>query len=103
MAEKLVARGNAVLIDHGWGLVTGYWHMSKIDVKVGQRLTRGEVIGKVGNTGLSTGSHLHFELWVNGVSVDGKQWLDPNGLTGYEFPALNQSNAEPETVFTGPE
>jgi len=103
MAEHLLARGNAVLIDHGWGLVTGYWHMSKIDVEVGQHVTRGEVIGKVGNTGLSTGSHLHWEVWVNGVSVDGKQWLDSKGLAEYELPALSAPDSAAELVFADPQ
>ncbi|MBN1873141.1 MAG: M23 family metallopeptidase [Anaerolineae bacterium] len=87
LAEKLQVRGNAVLIDHGWGVVTGYWHLSKIDVRVGQHVERGQEFAYVGNTGLSTGSHLHFELWVNGVSVDGRQWLDAAGLGDVEFSA----------------
>jgi murein DD-endopeptidase MepM/ murein hydrolase activator NlpD len=77
----LRTRGNAVLIDHGWGLVTGFWHLSSTNVEIGQAVTKGEIIGKVGNTGLSTGSHLHWETWVNGVSVDGKQWLDPHNFS----------------------
>ncbi len=87
MAERLVARGNAVLIDHGGGLITGYWHLSRIDVAVGQRVTRGEAFAAVGNTGLSTGPHLHWDVWVNGVSVDGKQWLEADGL-GMAFPSV---------------
>lgn len=75
LAEPLVVRGRAILIDHGWGIVTGYWHLSRIDVTVGQSVTQGEIIGAVGNTGLSTGPHLHWELWVNGVSVSPLQWV----------------------------
>jgi len=75
LAEPLVVRGRAILIDHGWGIVTGYWHLSRIDVTVGQFVSQGEVIGAVGNTGLSTGPHLHWELWVNGVSVSPLQWV----------------------------
>jgi murein DD-endopeptidase MepM/ murein hydrolase activator NlpD len=75
MNQHLQARGNAILIDHGWGLVTGFWHLSESYIKVGQQISRGDIIGSVGNSGLSTGSHLHFETWVNGVSVDGKQWF----------------------------
>ena len=86
LAETLDARGNAVLIDHGGGLVTGYWHLSRIDVEVGQHVQRGEVVALVGNTGLSTGSHLHWEMWVNGVSVDGKQWLQADGFGGLQLP-----------------
>lgn len=75
LAEPLVVRGRAILIDHGWGIVTGYWHLSRIDVAVGQSVTQGEIIGAVGNTGLSTGPHLHWELWVNGTSVSPLQWV----------------------------
>ncbi len=74
LAEPLVVRGNAVIIDHGWGVLTGYWHLSRIDVSVGDAVAHGEVIAAVGNTGLSTGPHLHWELWVNGVSVDALPW-----------------------------
>lgn len=86
MAQTLEARGNAVLIDHGWGLVTGYWHLSRMDVEVGDWVRRGDAFARVGNTGLSTGSHLHWEVWVNGVSVDGKQWLDAECLAGAGLP-----------------
>jgi murein DD-endopeptidase MepM/ murein hydrolase activator NlpD len=76
LAEPLVVRGNAVMIDHGWGVTTGYWHLSAIDVAVGQEVAAGARIGAVGNTGLSTGSHLHWELWVNGIAVDPLPWLE---------------------------
>jgi murein DD-endopeptidase MepM/ murein hydrolase activator NlpD len=77
LADQLVVRGNALMIDHGWGLLTGYWHLSTIEVAVGQRVERGDLIGRIGNTGLSTGSHLHWEVWANGVNVNPLQWLDP--------------------------
>ena len=78
LAETLVVRGNAILIDHGWGVVSGYWHLSHIDVTVGQTVTQGMRIGALGNTGLSTGPHLHWELWVNGGAVSALQWLQPD-------------------------
>lgn len=77
LAEPLTVRGNAIVIDHGWGLLTGYWHLSSIDVAVGQAVRAGDIIGRVGNTGLSTGAHLHWEVFVGGISVDGRQWLAP--------------------------
>ncbi len=70
--------GNLVLIDHGDGIVTAYAHQSEIIAYVGQRVERGERIGSVGNTGNSTGPHLHFETRVNGTAVDPMQYL-PNG------------------------
>ncbi|MFN2593637.1 MAG: murein hydrolase activator EnvC [Actinomycetota bacterium] len=67
--------GNYTLIDHGGSLATGYGHQSEIDVTVGQRVTTGEIIGKVGCTGLCTGPHLHFEVRVNGTPVDPMPYL----------------------------
>jgi murein DD-endopeptidase MepM/ murein hydrolase activator NlpD len=60
------AYGNMVTLDHGFGMVTKYGHMSRLGVIPGQRVTRGSVIGYVGSTGRSTGSHLHYEIWMNG-------------------------------------
>lgn len=58
--------GNCLMIDHGFGYETVYGHMSKFKARVGQKVTRGEVIGEVGNTGKSTGPHLHYEVVVRG-------------------------------------
>lgn len=58
--------GNCLMIDHGYGFQTLYGHMSKFKARVGQKVTRGEVIGQVGNTGKSTGPHLHYEVIVRG-------------------------------------
>lgn len=74
LAEPLTVRGNAVIIDHGLGVHTGYWHLSRIDVKPGQVVRPGDLIGLVGTTGLSTGSHLHWELRIGDVPVDPMEW-----------------------------
>lgn len=79
LADTLVVRGNAVVIDHGWGVVSGYWHLARIDVEVGQEVSVGDQIGLLGNTGLSTGAHLHWELWINGVAVNVLSWLRADG------------------------
>jgi len=62
--------GNHVRIDHGFGYVTLYGHMSKLKVKKGQHVKRGDVIGLVGSTGRSTGPHLHYEVRINGKPVN---------------------------------
>ncbi len=62
--------GIAVFLAHGYGLSTHYGHMSRINVKPGQKVKRGDVIGFVGNTGRATGYHLHYEVWQDGKPVD---------------------------------
>jgi murein DD-endopeptidase MepM/ murein hydrolase activator NlpD len=74
-AGALNVRGNATIIDHGWGIFTGYWHQTEQYVKVGDFVSTGQVIGTIGSTGRVTGPHLHWELWVNGVPVDPMQWV----------------------------
>lgn len=64
--------GNYTVIDHGGGVLTAYAHQSEILVWSGQTVTQGERIGRVGSTGNSTGPHLHFEVWVNGATIDPK-------------------------------
>jgi len=75
LAEPLTVRGNAVIIDHGLGVHSGYYHLSEINVQVGQWVKKGDVVGKVGNTGLATGPHLHWEIRVSGINVDPTQWM----------------------------
>lgn len=72
---QLEIRGNATIIDHGWGIYTGYWHQSEVFVQVGDTVTEGQVIGLVGNTGRSSGAHLHWEIWAGGVQVQPYDWL----------------------------
>jgi murein DD-endopeptidase MepM/ murein hydrolase activator NlpD len=75
-AGPLTVRGNATIIDHGWGVYSGIWHQSEIKVQVGQTVKKGDVIGLVGGTGRVTGAHLHWEVWVNGIQVNPMAWLE---------------------------
>jgi murein DD-endopeptidase MepM/ murein hydrolase activator NlpD len=72
----LAVRGNATVIDHGWGVYTAYDHQSEILVKLGDLVEPGQLIGRGGSTGRTTGPHLHWEVWVGGVQVDPTDWLD---------------------------
>lgn len=69
-AGEVTGLGRAVYVAHGYGLVTRYGHMSRVDVHPGQRLKRGDVVGLVGNTGRSTGYHLHYEVRLDGAPVN---------------------------------
>jgi lysostaphin len=68
--------GNVVGVDHGQGVVSIFMHLSKINVQEGQTIKPGDVIGSIGSTGASTGPHLHWGLYVNGISVEPLQWLN---------------------------
>jgi len=68
---ELPDRGEGVIIDHGLGLFTGYYHLSEIDAKAGQSVGKGDVIGLVGTTGFSTGPHVHWEVVIGETNVDG--------------------------------
>ena len=73
-SETLELRGGTLIIDHGMGVMTGYYHLSERLVEVGQEVTAGEPIARVGSTGLSSGPHLHWDLRVMNVTVDPTQW-----------------------------
>jgi murein DD-endopeptidase MepM/ murein hydrolase activator NlpD len=74
-ARPLEVRGNVILVDHGMGVYSGFFHLSEILVEPDQAVAAGQEIGRMGSTGLSTASHLHWEMWVNGVQVDPLQWV----------------------------
>jgi len=75
MTEELYIKGNAIIIDHGWGVFSGYWHLSEFNVSAGDFVQPGDVIGQMGNTGRSAGSHLHFEIDISGTPVNPMTWL----------------------------
>jgi hypothetical protein len=81
LAERVLTRGNLVVIDHGGGIFSCYGHHQELRVKQGDVVAQGDNLGLVGTTGLSTGPHLHWEMSVAGVLVDGLRWLD--GTQGF--------------------
>ena len=80
-AEWEAGYGNTIVIDHGFGIVTKFAHASRLLVKVGAKVHRGDRIALVGNTGLSTGPHLHYEVHVNGRPVNPLRYILPGVVT----------------------
>jgi murein DD-endopeptidase MepM/ murein hydrolase activator NlpD len=95
--------GNFVKIAHGGGLATGYAHMSRIAVSNGARVRRGQVIGYVGSTGLSTGPHLHYEMYRNGATVNpaSVSFVTRAQLSGRELASFRARLAELQRVEPG--
>ncbi len=75
LATDLLTKGKAVILDHGRGVLTGYWHLHDIQVTEGAEVTAGQVLGLVGDTGISLGPHLHWELQIHGIPVNPLQFL----------------------------
>lgn len=75
LAKPLPVRGNAVILNHGAGIFSGYCHLSAFAVEAGQDVRAGERIGAVGATGLASGAHLHWEVVAGGMHLDGLRWL----------------------------
>jgi hypothetical protein len=95
LVRDCFASGNTVLIHHGGRLFTAYFHLSKFEVKEGDRVKPGQLIGRVGKTGRVTGPHLHF-----GVKLDGR-WVNPESLLGLDFFGVSPALPIPEPVPVG--
>jgi murein DD-endopeptidase MepM/ murein hydrolase activator NlpD len=80
LAEPLGIYGETVVLDHGLGVFSQYSHLSQIDVKAGEEVKKGAVVGKTGTTGLAGGDHLHFSMLLQGEFVDPLEWWDPHWL-----------------------
>ena len=88
-AQDLGIYGLTIVLDHGQGLYTTYSHLSRIDVSVGHFVTKGDIIGISGQTGLATGDHLHFGFMVHGVFVNPIEWWDPHWIRDNIYRKLN--------------
>jgi murein DD-endopeptidase MepM/ murein hydrolase activator NlpD len=93
MVRDCYTSGNTVLVEHGAGLITSYFHMSKFLVKPGQEVHRGDLLGLVGKTGRVTGPHLHFGAHI------GTLWVNPQALLALPFPG----GTSPPAIFPPPE
>lgn len=91
-AGPLVVRGNVVIIDHGFGVFTAYYHLDEIGVATAAEITTGRQLGTVGSSGRSTGPHLHWEVLIGGVAVDPAAWTDRSFPEDFEW-----------TVYVGPD
>ena len=108
LAEPLGIYGNTVIIDHGLGVFSSYSHMSQIDVKVGDKVEKGTVVGKTGTTGLAGGDHLHYAVNLQGEFVDPLEWWDPHwvkdqveAVWGKAAPASAEAATAPKAAKEG--
>jgi murein DD-endopeptidase MepM/ murein hydrolase activator NlpD len=85
LAMDMKSNGRIILINHGHGITSIYSHLSKIIVEEGAWVKKGQVIGEIGSTGISSGPHLHFGMSVNNVRVDPKQWLSSDVALYYNI------------------
>ena len=97
-ASWLGIYGNCVIIDHGMGVASLYGHLSSVDVKVGERVTKGQILGRSGMTGLAGGDHLHFTMLVGGHPVNPVEWWDAHWVQDRverKLRAAGDANAQP--------
>lgn len=100
-ADYLGIYGNCILLDHGLGLFSLYGHLSTIDVQVGDVVSRGQTLGRTGQTGLAAGDHLHFSMVLQGVQVNPIEWWDGKWVEDHLLVKLRPP-AETETSDPSP-
>lgn len=84
--KRLAVTGGTILIGHGYGVTTAYYHLSRVDVKPGQRIGPGQQLGLSGQSGVAAGPHLHWQVALRGRPVDPRQWLDDPARTRASAP-----------------
>ena len=77
-AGKFIEEGNMVMVDHGQGVISVYMHCSSMSLKEGDPVKKGQEVGKVGSTGVSTSPHVHFGIYIHGTPIDPLYWFDHN-------------------------
>lgn len=102
LAEYLGIYGNTVVVDHGYGLMTLYAHLSAVDVTAGQAVERGQTLGRTGETGLAGGDHLHFTVLLHGRPVSPVDWWDAKWIRDRVAPKLGTAlRFEPASAGAG--
>jgi murein DD-endopeptidase MepM/ murein hydrolase activator NlpD len=99
-AEPLGIYGKTVILDHGLGVFSSYSHLSQIDVKVGDRVEKGAVLGRTGATGMAAGDHLHFSVNLQGEFVDPLEWWDAHWLKDQVEKVWTQAGAPAAAAST---
>ncbi len=89
LAEFVGIYGNTVILDHGFGVLSTYSHLSNIAVREGQKIEKGDTIGTTGSTGLAGGDHLHFGILVQHLFVNPAEWWDPGWIKSNVFAKIN--------------
>ena len=108
LAEYFGIYGNAIVIDHGYGLQSLYAHLSSLEVKKGNIVTKGQIIARSGMTGLAGGDHLHFSLLINGVQINPIEWWDPEWVKSriskqlLRSAPVNSKNLLPDKLLPSP-
>jgi murein DD-endopeptidase MepM/ murein hydrolase activator NlpD len=97
-ASWLGIYGNCVILDHGMGIASMYGHLSSIDVKVGDTVTKGQTLGRSGTTGLAGGDHLHFTVLIGGRPVNPVDWWDPHWIQDRVARKLSEAAPSPATT-----
>jgi murein DD-endopeptidase MepM/ murein hydrolase activator NlpD len=93
-AGDLGIYGNTVIIDHGYGVHTLYGHMSAIDVNVGDKVQKKQIVGRTGETGLAMGDHLHYGVYIYGVPVRPQEWWDEHWINDNILNKIRQAAGE---------
>jgi murein DD-endopeptidase MepM/ murein hydrolase activator NlpD len=97
-AADLGIYGNCVILDHGLGVLSLYGHLSTMDVKEGETVEKGQILGRTGITGLAGGDHLHFTILVNGIAVNPVEWWDSHWMEDRVYRKIREAGGKAPTL-----